>query len=81
MGWSPPFFKVLAIQSGQTLCDPMDYRLTGSSVHRIFQAGILECVAIPFSRGIFLTQELNLHLLRGRQILYQGATREALALV
>ena len=32
-------------------CDPMDYSLPGSSVHRIFQARILEWVAISFSRG------------------------------
>ena len=29
----------------------MDCSLPGSSAHRIFQAGILEQVAIPFSRG------------------------------
>ena len=32
-------------------CDPMDCTLPGSSVHRVSQARILECVAIPFSRG------------------------------
>ena len=32
-------------------CDPMDYRLPGSSVHGIFQARILQCIAISFSRG------------------------------
>ena len=31
-------------------CDPMDFSLLGSSVHGIFQARILEWVAIPFSR-------------------------------
>ena len=31
----------------------------GSSVHRILQARILEWVAIPFFRGIFLTQGLK----------------------
>ena len=35
----------------QLSCDPMDYSLTGSSVHEIFQARILELVAIPFSQG------------------------------
>ena len=35
----------------QTLCDPMDYILPGSSVHGILQARILEWVAIPFCRG------------------------------
>ena len=33
-----------------TLCDPMDCSLPGSSVHRIFQARILEWVVISFSR-------------------------------
>ena len=34
----------------QILCDPKDCSLTGSSVHGIFQAKILEWVAISFSR-------------------------------
>ena len=34
-----------------TLCDPMDCSPLGSSVHGIFQARILEWVAIPFPRG------------------------------
>ena len=38
-------------QSCLILCNPTDYSLLGSSVHGIFQARILECVAIPFSRG------------------------------
>ena len=33
------------------LCDPMDYSLSGSSVHGIFQARVLEWIAISFSRG------------------------------
>ena len=33
-----------------TLCNPMVCSLPGSSVHGIFQAGILKWVAIPFSR-------------------------------
>ena len=39
------------IQSCPTLCDPMNCSLSGSSVHGIFQARILEWVAISFSRG------------------------------
>ena len=35
----------------QLFCDFMCYSLPGSSVHGIFQARILEWVAIPFSRG------------------------------
>ena len=45
--------KVLVAQSCPTLCDPMDYRPPGSSVHGILQARILEWVPIPFSRGSF----------------------------
>ena len=38
-------------QSCPTLCDPMDCSLPRSSVHGIFQARVLEWVAISFSRG------------------------------
>ena len=34
-----------------TLCDPVDCSLPGSSIHGIFQARVLEWVAISFSRG------------------------------
>ena len=34
-----------------TFCDSMDYSLPGSSVHRIFQARILEWVVISSTRG------------------------------
>ena len=37
-------------QSCLTLCDPMDCSLSGSSVHGIFQARVLEWIAISFSR-------------------------------
>ena len=43
--------KVLVAQMCLILCNPMDYCLPGCSVHGILQAGILEWVAIPFSRG------------------------------
>ena len=34
------------------LCDPMDCSLPGFSVHGIFQARVLEWVAISFSRDL-----------------------------
>ena len=37
-------------QSCPTLSDPRDCSLPGSSVHGIYQARVLEWVAIPFSR-------------------------------
>ena len=51
--------KVLVVQSCLTLCNLVDCSPPGSSVHRISQARILEWVAIPFSKGIFLTQRAN----------------------
>ena len=36
-------------QSCPTPSDPMDYSLPGSSIHGIFQARVLEWVAIAFS--------------------------------
>ena len=44
-------FRAKSFQSCQTLCNPMDCSLPGSSVHNILQARILDWVAIPFSRG------------------------------
>ena len=41
----------LAFQLCQTLCDPVDCSLPGSSVHGILQARILEWVAVLSSRG------------------------------
>ena len=35
-----------------TLCSPVDCRPLGSSLHRTFQARILEWVAVSFSRGV-----------------------------
>ena len=35
-----------------TLCDPMNCSLPGSSIHGIFQARVLEWVAIAFSKAI-----------------------------
>ena len=52
----------LVTKSCPTLCDPMDYSLSGSSVHGISQVRILEWVAISFLQGIFPTQGSNLGL-------------------
>ena len=43
--------EIEVAQSCQTLCDPVDCSPTGSTVHGILQARILEWVAISFSRG------------------------------
>ena len=53
------FVCARSLQPCWALCDPVDCSPPGSSVHGILQARTLEQVAVPSSRGIFLTQELN----------------------
>ena len=45
------FVVVCLLSHVKLLCDTMDGSPPGSSVHGISQARILECVAIPFSKG------------------------------
>ena len=40
-----------SLQSGPTLCNPMDCSLPGSSVHGILQARTLEWAAVSFSNA------------------------------
>ena len=56
-------------QSYPTLRDPMDCSPPGSSVHGIFQARVLEWVAIPFSDIIqeVLLKIILAPLLKGRK--------------
>ena len=48
---SAPFSSVANVLVVSDSCDPMDCSPPGSSVHGIYQAGILEWVIISFSRG------------------------------
>ena len=63
-----------------TLCDPVDCSLPDSSVHGIFQARIMEWVAISYPRGSS-QPKYRIHVFCvswiGRQILYQHTTWEA----
>ena len=67
-------------QSCPTLRDPVDYSPPGSSVHGIFQARILEWVAISCFRGSSRprdqTQVSHVSCI-GRRVLYHFATWEA----
>ena len=47
------------LQSCPTLCDPMDSSPSGSSVHGILQARILEWVAISFSNACMHAKPLQ----------------------
>ena len=64
-------------ESCVTLCDPMDCKLPGSSVHGIPQARILEWVAISSSRGSSRPRDqtrVSCVSCTGRQILDHCAT-------
>jgi len=51
-GFLPTVITVKITQSCPTLCNPMDCSLPGTSVHEIFQAIVLEWIAISFSREL-----------------------------
>ena len=57
--------------------EPMDCSLSGSSVHGISQARILEWVAISFSRGPSQLRDQTCISCIGRRILYHWATGQA----
>ena len=49
-----------SLQSCPTLCNPMDCSLPGSSIHGIFQARVLEWVAIAFSCNCIVIHQFKL---------------------
>ena len=60
-------------QSCPTLSDPMDCSLPGSSVHRIFQARVLEWVASAFSDSVCrekYTAFLMFHFLKENNVIW-----------
>ena len=81
--WEPAWGEsvYMSAQSCMIPCDPMDCSIPRSSVHGIFQARILEWVAISYSRGSSWSRDQT-HIswvsCIGRWILYYSATWEAL---
>ena len=76
-----PVDKTITISScclvGSILWHPMHCNPSGSSIHEISQARILEWVAISFSRGFSPPMDPTLGSWIGRWILYHWDTREA----
>ena len=70
----------LVAQLCLTLWDSMYCSLLGSSFHRISQTGMLEWVAISFSKGSSQPRDRT-HIYIGRWILYHWDTWEAHVLV
>ena len=68
---------VLATKLCPTLWDPTNCSLPVSSIHGIFQASMLEWIAISFSRRYSWPRDWTPVSCIGRQILYRWATREA----
>ena len=65
---------VKSLRSCPTVCDPMDYSLPGSSVLGTLQARILECFAMPSSRGSSQPRDqtrVSYVSSIGRRVLYQ----------
>ena len=54
-------------QSCQTLCDPMDRSLPGSSTHGILQARVLEWVAIAFSASTYEADAVIIFILKAEK--------------
>ena len=72
--------NLISAQWCSTVRDPVDYRLPGSSVHRVFQPRVLEWVAISSSRVSLPRDQTHGSCVScvGRQVLYHWATWEAL---
>ena len=70
-------YVMLIAQSCPTLCDPMDCSPPVSSVHEIFQARILEWVAISFSRGSSQPRDRTQVSCNADRVFTDWATREA----
>ena len=65
------------VESCLILCDPKDCSPTGSSVHGLLQARILEWAAIPFSRGSSWPRDQSLVSCIGGRFFTVWATRDA----
>ena len=78
--WLPNVYMCAKLlQSCATLCDSVNCSSSGSSIHGILQARILEWVSDGLLQGIFSPQGSNLFLqqpLHCKQLLYCWATRE-----
>ena len=72
--WQQKISPVLSHSVFPSLRDPMDCSPPGSSVHGIFQPGILERVAISFSRGSSPPRDRAPLSCTGRWVLYNCAT-------
>ena len=77
ISWSCVCYCCLVAKLCPTLCDPLKYSPSCSSVHGISQARILEWVSISSSRGSSWSRHWTQVSYIGRWILYHWAIREA----
>ena len=67
------------LRSCLTLCDPIDHSSPGSSVHGIFQARILEWVAMPSPKGSSWPRHwtcISYVSCTGRRVIYTSAAKK-----
>ena len=67
--WKSKSLAIFCAQSCLTLCDPMDCSPSGSSVHGVLQARILELVAVSSSSGFSQPRGWTYISYIGRQII------------
>ena len=70
----------VCVQLCPSLCTSVDYSPSGSSVHGVFQARILELIAVSSFRGSFWPRDqthVSCISCIGSQVLYHWATLEA----
>ena len=70
-------FVVLFLSHAQLFCNPMSCSLTVSFIHGIFQARILELIALYFCKGSFQPRDWTPVSCIDRWVLYHWTTREA----
>ena len=75
--WCIHISKSEVTQPCANLCNPMDCSLPGSYVHGIFQASVLEWVAISFSRGFSQPRDRTWVSCTASRFFNEWATREA----
>ena len=78
--WVYACVRAKSLQLCLTLCDPMDYSPSDSSVHSILQARILEWIVMTFFRGSSQPRDLLLWQADSLPLSHQGISYECICL-
>ena len=75
--WRKCLYRVCALSHVLTLCSPAGCSPPGSTVHGVFQARILEWVAVSYLRGSYWSRQWTWVSCIGKWVLYHWAAWEA----